>query len=363
MATIRTIKVNQRYGAVQALKNVSLEIQDGEFFSLLGPSGSGKTTLLRLIAGFDRVVSGEIWIGDENVTFFPPEKRRTGMVFQNYALFPHLNVGENIAYGLKALKFPSSKIRERIGEMLSLVDLIGYEQRDVQTLSGGQQQRVALARAMAPHPRVLLMDEPLSNLDSRLRNQTRTQLRELQRRLGITTVYVTHDQTEALALSDRIAIVLEGEVQLIGKPQAVYTSPSNRAVAEFLGEMNWIHTDSAKPIQDEGEDGLKKALTNFVRDHQIPGQDCKGEVHSPQPRRELLVGIRPEAFAPKGVFPASSQGVLQNIQYEGDRWRLLVDWEGYSLIMFWLSPFVNDPPTVGDRIEFSFQPDALIPFA
>ena len=223
-----------------AVHDLSLTIEDGEFFSLLGPSGCGKTTILRMIAGFEVPTAGEIYFGDREVSALPPNKRNTGMVFQNYALFPHMTVFENVAFGLRARKVPKGKIREQVFRALDLVQLRGLEERPVPDLSGGQQQRVALARAIVIEPELLLLDEPLSNLDARLREETRAQIRELQQRLGITTIYVTHDQEEALALSDRIAVIEQGVCQQVGPPQAVYHRPVNRFVAGFMGKTNLL---------------------------------------------------------------------------------------------------------------------------
>src|SRR5512139_2190929 len=209
-------KISKRFGPIRAVDDVSLTIEEGEFFTLLGPSGCGKTTLLRLVAGFYQPDAGEIRFGDRRVNEVPPHKRETGMVFQNYALFPHLSVFENVAYGLKARKVPQAEIRRRIGAILEGVQLAGLEDRAPSQLSGGQQQRVALARALVISPQILLMDEPLSNLDARLRVSMREEIRRIQKDLGITTIYVTHDQEEAMAISDRIAIFNTGQTQQIG---------------------------------------------------------------------------------------------------------------------------------------------------
>ena len=233
----------KRYGDFTALKGVNLEIKQGEFFTLLGPSGCGKTTLLRLIAGFNSVAGGEICFDDKVINNLEAHKRDIGMVFQNYAIFPHLTVAENVAYGLKAKKYPKDQIPGKVEEALDLVQIKNLKDRKPNELSGGQQQRVALARAFVIEPGVLLMDEPLSNLDAKLRVQMRTVIKKLQRRLGITTIYVTHDQEEALAISDRIAVIKEGEVMQVGSPENIYKKPQNTFVAGFIGVSNFVECD------------------------------------------------------------------------------------------------------------------------
>ena len=236
-----TIKNAEKYyGDFYALKGVSLDIEPGEFFTLLGPSGCGKTTLLRMIAGFNSIESGEICFGDRVMNSVPAHKRDIGMVFQNYAIFPHMTVADNVAYGLKAKKTPKKEIGPKVQEALELVQIANLADRKPSNLSGGQQQRVALARAFIIEPGVLLMDEPLSNLDAKLRVQMRTVIKKLQRRLGITTIYVTHDQEEALAISDRIAVMKEGVIMQVGKPSEIYNHPQNQFVAGFIGVSNFI---------------------------------------------------------------------------------------------------------------------------
>jgi iron(III) transport system ATP-binding protein len=238
MARVRFENVQKFFGATPAVRELTLEIREGEFFSILGPSGCGKTTTLRMVAGFELPDTGRIFFDDENVTSLAPEQRHTGMVFQNYALFPHLTVAENVAFGLRARKRPAEEIRERVAAALDLVDMRELRDRPVTQLSGGQQQRVALARALAVQPRILLLDEPLSNLDAQLRRTTRTELKNLQRRLGITTIYVTHDQEEALALSDRILVMEKGLAQQVGTPEEIYHTPANLFVMSFIGASN-----------------------------------------------------------------------------------------------------------------------------
>ena len=230
----------KRYGDFTALKGVNLEIKQGEFFTLLGPSGCGKTTLLRMIAGFNSVDGGEICFDDKVINNLEAHKRDIGMVFQNYAIFPHLTVAENVAYGLKAKKYPKDQIPGKVEEALDLVQIKNLKDRKPNELSGGQQQRVALARAFVIEPGVLLMDEPLSNLDAKLRVQMRTVIKKLQRRLGITTIYVTHDQEEALTMSDTIVVMNQGYIQQMGSPEQIYNEPENAFVADFIGESNIV---------------------------------------------------------------------------------------------------------------------------
>ena len=227
-------------GDVAAVDGVSLQIERGELVTLLGPSGCGKTTTLRMIAGFEFPTSGRILLDGAVVNDLPPHRRDMSMVFQSYAIFPHLNVFENVAYGLNVQHLPSQQIKQRVARVLELVELTGLEHRAPNQLSGGQQQRVALARALVMEPKVLLMDEPLSNLDAKLREQMRGEIRRIQKRLGITSVYVTHDQTEAMTLSDRIVIMNAGKIDQIGAPLEVYRRPSSRFVADFIGRANFV---------------------------------------------------------------------------------------------------------------------------
>ena len=232
----------KRFGQNTVVNHVDLTIGDGEFFTLLGPSGCGKTTLLRMIAGFNDPDEGDILFGGESILHLPAHKRDTGMVFQNYALFPHLSVEENVAYGLRARGIKGQEVKDRVKDILEAVQLGDMASRYPRQLSGGQQQRVALARALVIRPRVLLMDEPLSNLDAKLRVSMREEIRRIQQNLGITTVYVTHDQEEAMAVSDRIAIFYAGHLQQVASPAAIYFTPANRFTAEFMGSCNILET-------------------------------------------------------------------------------------------------------------------------
>jgi iron(III) transport system ATP-binding protein len=237
-AGVRVADVNLAYGSNPVLKNVNVDIEPGEFFAFLGPSGSGKTTLLRLIAGFAQADAGSVFVGSKDITHLPPWKRDVGMVFQSYALWPHMTVRRNVAFGLEERKVPRAEINARVAKALDLVGLGHLADRKPSQLSGGQQQRVAVARTVVVQPRVLLLDEPLSNLDAKLRVQVRRELRELQQRLGLTTIFVTHDQEEANTICDRIAVMNDGIIQQVGAPMELYQRPQNLFVANFLGTAN-----------------------------------------------------------------------------------------------------------------------------
>jgi len=270
MAGIAITSVTKRYGALAAVSDFTLEIEDREFVTLLGASGCGKTTLLRLIAGFAVPDEGTIRVGETMLStktgVVPPERRGMGMVFQNYAVWPHRTVYANVAFGLEIRRIPRAETRARVGRVLELVNLAGLEERYPNQLSGGQQQRVALARSLVVEPSILLLDEPLSNLDAKLRERMRWELKDLQRRTGITFVYVTHDQSEAMALSDRIAVMHQGQLQQYGRPRDVYARPANRTVADFMGLVNLVAGRVVRVAGDEsvvavgGHHALRVAL-------------------------------------------------------------------------------------------------------
>jgi len=245
---VRFIDVSRHFGDVHAVNNVSFEIQDGEFFTLLGPSGSGKTTCLRMIAGFEAVTTGEIRLFGQDVTSLPPYDRDVNTVFQDYALFPHMTVGENIGYSLMIRKVPKADREKRVAEMLEMVRLPGLQDRKPSQLSGGQRQRIALARALVNRPRVLLLDEPLGALDLKLRQEMQVELKSIQNEVGITFIFVTHDQEEAMTMSDRIAVFSEGRIEQIGTPVAVYEHPTTPFVASFVGTSNLIEPELAHSI-------------------------------------------------------------------------------------------------------------------
>jgi len=251
-------RVTRSFGSVRAVDDVSLEIAEGEFFSLLGPSGCGKTTTLRVIAGFEEADQGRVVLAGEDVTFVSPRKRKVNMVFQDYALFPHMSVAENVAFGLKLKRVPGEEVRDRVAEMLSVVQLEGYEGRSPAELSGGQRQRVALARALVNRPSALLLDEPLGALDLKLRREMQLELKQIQQRTGTTFVYVTHDQEEALTMSDRIAVMEGGVVQQVDAPRALYEGPATPFVADFIGTSNLIELEVSRrdgelAVMDLGE--------------------------------------------------------------------------------------------------------------
>ncbi len=296
MATVRLRGIIKDFGDVRAVDDISLDVQEGEFFSLLGPSGCGKTTTLRMLAGFEKPTAGSIFFNAKDVTAIRPQERNVGMVFQNYALFAHLSVGENIAFGLKARKIEKSEIPARVKKALHLVDLTGLADRAVSALSGGQQQRVALARALVIEPQILLLDEPLSNLDAKLRVETRQRIQELQQKLGITTFYVTHDQQEALTQSDRIAVFFAGKCVQIGAPRQIFSKPQSRTVMDFLGRANFI---SAEIIRC----GL--AVLPGGIELKIPQDDLPAG-------KKITIGFRPhevELFADKPTLTAEVCGI------------------------------------------------------
>ncbi len=291
MSVVEIDRVEKHYGPVAALAGVSLTFADGEFFGLLGPSGSGKTTLLRAIAGFVEPDAGEIRLDGRDIGHTPVHKREIGMVFQNYALFPHMSIFDNVAFGLSVRGQPTADIKKRVGEMLALVRLSGMEKRTPRQLSGGQQQRIALARALVTRPRLLLLDEPLGALDKRLRQQMQIELKQIQREVGITTVFVTHDQEEALTLSDRIAIFDEGKVVQAGSPHEVYERPATAFAANFLGDANFFEGKVLGPGRVAAEGG------ELATDDPLP---ATGSTVILAVRPEKIFLARPESPATPG---------------------------------------------------------------
>ena len=328
-----------------AVKDNSLVIEPGEFVTLLGPSGCGKTTTLRMIAGFESPDEGEIYLGDEAINTLTPNKRDTAMVFQSYALLPHYNVFDNVAYGLKLRHVPKEEIRERVMKILDLVELTGMEGRMTNQLSGGQQQRVALARALVIEPSVLLFDEPLSNLDAKLRVTMRTEIRRIQQEVGITAIYVTHDQSEAMALSDRIIIMRSGVVEQIGSPQEIYYHPVNEFVADFIGEANFLK-------------GRLEALSDNRAQLNVSGDICHAApVPGMEVGRDYTIVLRPEAasLAEEGGLPCEVvlscfMGSYQNYHVKvGDTLVKLTDPNPKNKRIY----------KVGERCHLVFDPESV----
>ncbi|MEF8915720.1 ABC transporter ATP-binding protein [Natronomonas sp.] len=338
--------VAKRYGATTALEDVSLAIEDGEFFTLVGPSGCGKTTTLRLLAGFEEPTDGAVRFDGTDVAGRPPEDRDIGIVFQNYALFPHMSVAENVGYGLRFADPPGGvSSEERITELLELVGLEGFEDRDPTELSGGQQQRVALARALAPGPALLLLDEPMSALDARLRERLRRDVREIQGELGVTTVYVTHDQAEAMAVSDRVAVMHDGRLEQIGEPRDLYRRPSTRFVAEFLGENNVFDAEVVTTSRgNERTAGETEGSTVRVGDASFE----LSQVEMP-PNGRLTFCVRPAAFE---IEEGENRltGEVVDSEFLGETTRVWLDWAGRRVVAA-----LDDPPESGS-LTVGFDP-------
>jgi len=299
--------VTKTYGSVYALNDVSIDVRQGEFLTLLGPSGSGKTTLLMVLAGFTRPNQGSLLFGDEEVIRKPPHLRNLGMVFQNYALFPHMTVSGNVGYPLRLKKTPKNEIEDRVAKALQLVQLDGLGDRQIDQLSGGQKQRVALARSIVFEPRILLMDEPLSALDKKLRDQMQIELRRLHERLGMTTVYVTHDQREALTMSDRIAVLNNGKIMQLATPQNLYDFPQNKFVADFIGESTFLKVEKSGRSLIAG--GVKLKTTQPV---------CNADKLALLIRPERIRILETKADNNMNVFDA----VVSNLVYQGDSFLL-----------------------------------------
>lgn len=311
---VSMVNVDKWYGDNYVVKNMNLNIAEGEFLTLLGPSGCGKTTTLRMISGFELPTSGVIKVENESVEKKEPYQRDVNTVFQNYALFPNMNVYDNVAYGLKIKKVPKDEIKERVTEMLKLVQLEGFEKRRINQMSGGQKQRVAIARALVNRPKVLLLDEPLGALDLKLRKQMQIELKRLQKQLGITFVYVTHDQEEALTMSDRIAIINEGVMEQIDTPQNIYEHPKTKFVAGFIGESNIFDTVVKTILEDKVELGTE------VGHIAVPMGDY-------QPGEPVAVSVRPEVmtFSKERISGFSIKGVVKDIIYVGNLVKMILE--------------------------------------
>lgn len=324
-------------GGEQILSNLNLYINDKEFITLLGPSGCGKTTTLRIIGGFLEPDKGDVMFGDKRVNGVPPHKRRVNTIFQRYALFPHLNVFENIAFGLRIRKLPEQEIRQTVEEMLGLVNLAGFEKRNVNSLSGGQQQRVAIARALAVKPKVLLLDEPLGALDLKLRRDMQVELKNIQQSLEITFIYVTHDQEEALSMSDTVVVMDGGIIQQIGTPLDIYNEPQNAFVADFIGESNIIDGIMVKDLCAEFAGCRFKCLDKGF---------AKGE--------PVDVVIRPEDVDVVPVEKSMLSGVVTSVTFKGVHFEIIVDVNGFK----WMVQ-TTDFEEVGSVIGLYIEPDAI----
>tara|TARA_Y100000590_G_scaffold136978_1_gene156788 strand:- start:3238 stop:4341 length:1104 start_codon:yes stop_codon:yes gene_type:complete len=314
--------ITKTFGSVKAVNNIDLDITKGEFFSLLGASGCGKTTLLRLLAGFEKPDKGRIFIEKEDITYLLPNKRPTNMVFQNYAIFPHMDVASNIAYGLRKEKLSKKELTQRVDRYLELIKLSGYGNRKADQLSGGQRQRVALARALIMQPKVLLLDEPLGALDKQLRANMQIELRSLQKDVGITFVFVTHDQEESLSMSDRVAVMSHGKILQVSSPDELYEKPENEEVANFIGTINFFEA-SISSI-DNGICTLESKYLGVVK------TKSKYDIYSIG--EKVLVGIRPEKLKLHIEKPEKDsqliEGIVENISYLGERSHYYIKTEG-----------------------------------
>jgi putative spermidine/putrescine transport system ATP-binding protein len=337
-AALRVEGLVKRFGEVMALDGVSLDIASGELLTILGPSGSGKTTLLKLVAGFEAPDAGSVEVDGIDITAMPPAKRDIGMVFQNYALFPHLTVARNVAFPLEMRNLPRADIGRRVGEALSLVELAGFEQRLPRQLSGGQQQRVALARAIVFNPRLLLLDEPFGALDRKLRETMQLEVRRLQRRLGLTTIFITHDQEEALVLSDRIAVMNRGAIQQVASTTEIYERPANDFVADFVGESNIFHGT----VTEVGSVTLETGRRLLIRNDAPVG-------------RRVGVLMRPERF---GRGANSFNGEVREAVYLGAsvKLRLACD-DGLELVV--RQPVAGPLPAAGSRLSTGIEPESI----
>jgi putative spermidine/putrescine transport system ATP-binding protein len=348
MARLEIERLSKSFGATVAVHEVSLDVRDGEFLVLLGPSGCGKTTTLRMIAGFIAPTGGRVRLGDKDVTALPPWKRNAGMVFQSYALFPHLTVAENVAFGLEMRKVPKAEIAPRVVEALRLVRLGGLAERLPRQLSGGQQQRVALARALVIRPDVLLLDEPLSNLDAKLRETVRVEIRELQRQLGTTTVMVTHDQEEALIMADRLVVMSEGSVRQVGTQRELYERPADRFVAGFVGRSNLLPGKMVKPGRFETEGGIAIACA------------ANGALGP------AVIALRPERLvlgAPAAGLDNRLTGTVELVSYLGSSIDVHVRVSSADRIVI-SQPNRADgqAPKEGDKIEVGWPSQAAVVF-
>ncbi|MGA7193580.1 MAG: ABC transporter ATP-binding protein [Anaerolineales bacterium] len=345
MAYLELSNINKEFAKAVAVNDFNLSAEQGEFISFLGPSGCGKTTTLRMIAGFELPTSGKIQIDGKDLTLVPPNKRNVGMVFQSYALFPNMTVAGNIGYGLRMIGKPKAEINQRVKELLSLIHMEGFSERYPSQISGGQQQRVALARALAIRPRVLLLDEPLSALDAKIRVELRQEIRRIQQQLGITTIYVTHDQEEALSISDRIVVMSEGKVEQIGSSSEIYNFPKTEFVANFVGQLNLLPVNVVNLA-----DGLVKVGEQVVKTSQSLDH-MNGHA--------IRLAVRPEELNPGHREGENNLlGRVSTVTYLGPVVRVRLEVEGGALTIDMFNERRLQVPLVGNSFEFSFHPDA-----
>ena len=349
MAFLELTNLIKQFGQTKAVDSFNLKVERGELVSFLGPSGCGKTTTLRMVAGFEVPSSGHIIINDEDITNTPPNQRDVGMVFQSYALFPNMTVSGNIGFGLKVAKKPSEEIKKRVIEMLELINMPEYGDRYPYQLSGGQQQRVALARALALQPEVLLLDEPLSALDAKIRVSLRAEIRSIQQKLGITAIYVTHDQEEALSISDRVVVMYEGQMEQVGTPFEIYNFPQTAFVANFVGTLNAVEAVVIDP------------KANTLRIDGVPLQAAKGlEQH--QSGDKITIAIRPErfSFASEQKKANVLDATIENITFLGSIVRIQVT---MGNVKFYVDTFNNpflELPKVGDKTQITCSREAVL---
>jgi putative spermidine/putrescine transport system ATP-binding protein len=344
MSYLELSHVQKTFPGVIAVEDFNLSIAQGEFISFLGPSGCGKTTTLRMVAGFELPSSGQITLDGNDLTYLPPNKRNVGMVFQSYALFPNMTAADNIGYGLKVAGKARAEIAQRVSEMLALIHMEELGGRYAPRLSGGQQQRVALARALAIRPHVLLLDEPLSALDAKIRVELRNEIRQIQRQLGITTIYVTHDQEEALSLSDRIVVMSQGRVEQIGTPSQIYNFPQTEFVAQFVGQINLLPVEIINPTE-----GVVRLGAQVIR----AGQFDRINGHP------MRLAVRPEEVNP-GFHEGANNltGKVESITYLGAVVRVRVDVDGHSVSMDLFNERKLKFPTVGETFQVTFPVEA-----
>ncbi len=349
MAFLELTNITKSFGNVSAVESFDLQVERGEFVSFLGPSGCGKTTTLRMIAGFEMPTSGVVQVNGVDITYKPANKRNVGMVFQSYALFPNMTVADNIGFGLKIAKRPASEIKSRVEEMLALIHMKDYGLRYPYQMSGGQQQRVALARALAFRPQVLLLDEPLSALDAKIRVSLRQEIKAIQRKLGITTIYVTHDQEEALSLSDRVVVMNAGRIEQVGTPFEIYNFPQTEFAAQFVGTLN--------TLQAQVRDAASGCLV-------VDGQEVlsASNLDGAQPGENVSVSIRPERISVYGETQKANvmEATVDSISFLGSIVRSQVRTGANSFYMdTFNNPFL-ELPKIGDKIEITFSKEAVL---